>query len=146
MSEARRGVSIPAAREDCGVVNLRCVNGTSGGAWVGVVLAPPGCGENCGLPRSAYGSWPISACWAGQSCQSRQKLSKCSFCLQDNGWVGVSGNWCLIRVPIGGGRLYHVEMAGSLNFLSVGNQGGLTPPRVSHTGPLRAGIMRSHER
>ena len=28
------------------VVNLRCVSGTSGGAWVGVVQALAGCGES----------------------------------------------------------------------------------------------------
>ena len=46
-AEARRGVSTPAARAECGVVNLRCVSGTSCGAWVGVVQAPAGCGEGC---------------------------------------------------------------------------------------------------
>lgn len=32
-------------RADLGVVNQRCVSGSCGGAWVGVVLAPAGCGE-----------------------------------------------------------------------------------------------------
>ena len=84
-----------------------------------MVLAPAGCGESCGLPVPAHRICVISACWAGQSCQARQKLSKCSFCLQDNGWVGVSGNWCLISVTKGCGRVYSVEVAGSLDFLSV---------------------------
>ena len=73
-AEARRLVSTPAARADCGVVNLRCANGTRGGAWVGVVQALAGRGERCGLPMQAYGNLGISACWSGQSFP---KLSKC---------------------------------------------------------------------
>ena len=74
---------------------MRCVKGTSGGAWVGVVQALAGCSERCGLPMPVHRSWPISACWAGQSCQ---KLSNCSLCLQDNGWVEASaGCNCLVR-------------------------------------------------
>ena len=58
-----RSVSTPPAGSDLGVVNLRCANGTCGGAWVGVVQALTGCGESCGLPMPAYRSWQISACW-----------------------------------------------------------------------------------
>ena len=39
----------PPARADCGVLILRCANGTSGGAWVGVVQALAECGGRCGL-------------------------------------------------------------------------------------------------
>ena len=37
-------------RSDLGVVELRCANGTSGAARVGVVQALAGCGENYDLP------------------------------------------------------------------------------------------------
>ena len=43
------------SRSECRLVSLRCVNGTSGGAWVGVVQAPAGCGEGYGLPMPFYG-------------------------------------------------------------------------------------------
>ena len=46
-------------------------------------------------------------------------LSKCSVWLQDNGWARVSGNWCLVSLIRGRGRVRYVEVAGRLNFLSV---------------------------
>ena len=45
---------------------MRCVNGTYGGAWVGVVQALAGCGESCGLPILFYGNYENSACRAEQ--------------------------------------------------------------------------------
>ena len=83
---------------------------------MGVVQAPAGCGESCGLPMPAYRICAIYARWAGHSFQ---KFSKCSLCFQDNGWVGVSGNWYLISLTRGVERLYYVEVTGSLNFLSA---------------------------
>ena len=47
---------------DIGVGYLRCVIGTCGGAWVGVVPVLTGSGESCGLPMPAYRKWQISAC------------------------------------------------------------------------------------
>ena len=45
----RRSVSTPPARSDLGVIDLRLVSGTCGGARVGVVQAPAGCSERYGL-------------------------------------------------------------------------------------------------
>ena len=44
------------------------------GEVVGVVQAPAGCGESCGLPKPANQKCAVPACKAGRS---RQKLSKC---------------------------------------------------------------------
>ena len=46
-------------------------------------------------------------------------LSKCSVWLQDTGWARVSGNWCLVSLIRGGGRVVYVELLWRLNFLSV---------------------------
>ena len=46
--------------------------------------------------------------------------SKRSVWLQDIGWARVSGNWCLVSLIRGGGRVRYVEVAGSSNCLSVG--------------------------
>ena len=51
-----------AARADCGVVNPRCVSGTCGGAWEGVVQALAGCTEYFGPPMAFDGGCAISAC------------------------------------------------------------------------------------
>ena len=94
---------------------MRCVKGTSGGAWVGVVQALAGCGESCGLHVHVLfgGSCAIPTRWAGQSFP---KLRECNLRIQGIGWVGVSGNCPLTKM---GNRLYYVEVAESLNFLSV---------------------------
>ena len=88
---------------------------TCGGARVSVVQALAECGERFGLPVPAYRSCAVST---RKVCQSCQKFSEYSLSLQHNGWAGVSGNWCLISVAIGG-TVYDVEVAGRLNCLFV---------------------------
>ena len=82
-----RSASTPAVSTDLRVITVRLVSGTCGGARVGVVQALAGCGERCGVRMRVYRSCAISARKAGLS---RQKLAKCSICLQFNGCAGFS--------------------------------------------------------
>ena len=82
---------------------------------MGVVQALARCGEPCGLHVHVLfgGSCAIPTRWAGQSFP---KLRECNLRIQGIGWVGVSGNCSLTKM---GNRLYYVQVAGSLNFLSI---------------------------
>ena len=52
-------MSPPAAKTECGMVILRCSNGTCGAAWAGVVRSLAKCTEYSGMPNLACRSCVI---------------------------------------------------------------------------------------
>ena len=92
---------------------------------MGVVHALAGCGESCGLQFWYMEIVQFLLVWG---LNPFLRLSKCSLCLHDNGWVEVNRTRCLISFTTGVERVYYGEVAGRLNCQSV--YGALNLPRL----------------